>query len=72
MALSYMRFAAGVCVLTSGLLMGGAGGAIAVAVADPDSSGSAASVDDGSNAPVQGSTTASSAVGNDTDTSRRA
>ncbi len=41
-ALSHMRFAAGVCVLTSGLLMGGAGGAIAVAVADPDSSGSAA------------------------------
>ena len=37
---SRLRFAAGVCVLAAGLLMGGAGGA--VAVADPDSSGSAA------------------------------
>ena len=36
--LSHLRFAAGVCVLAAGLLMGGAGGA--VAVADPDSSGS--------------------------------
>jgi hypothetical protein len=35
---SHLRFAAGVCVLTAGLLMGGG----AVAVADPDSSGSAA------------------------------
>ena len=34
-----LRFAAGVCVLAAGLLMGGAGGA--VAVADPGSSGSA-------------------------------
>ena len=37
---SHLRFAAGVCVLAAGLLMGSAGGA--VAVADPDSSGSAA------------------------------
>ena len=37
--LSHLRFAVGVCVLAAGLLMGGAGGA--VAVADPDSSGSA-------------------------------
>jgi hypothetical protein len=35
---SHLRFAAGVCVLAAGLLMGGG----AVAVADPDSSGSAA------------------------------
>jgi hypothetical protein len=35
---SHLRFAAGVCVLTAGLLMGGG----AVAVADPDSSGSTA------------------------------
>ena len=39
---SHLRFAAGVCVLAAGLLMGSAGGA--VAVADPDSSGSAAPV----------------------------
>ena len=44
-ALSHLRFAAGVCVLAAGLLMGGAGGA--VAVADPDSSGSAAHSDNG-------------------------
>ena len=35
--LSHLRFAAGVCVLAAGLLMGAGG---AVAVADPDSSGS--------------------------------
>ena len=45
---SHLRFAAGVCVLAAGLLMGSA----AVAVADPDSSNSAA--------PSQGSITASS------------
>ena len=40
MVLSHLRVALGVCVLAAGLLMGGAGGA--VAVADPDSSGSPA------------------------------
>ena len=40
---SHLRFAAGVCVLAAALLMGGAGGA--VAVADPNSSGSAANGD---------------------------
>ena len=59
---SHLRFAAGVCVLAAGLLMGSAGGA--VAVADPDSSGSAAPGDGGTNASGQGSTTASSPVGN--------
>ena len=39
MVLSHLRFAAGVCVLAAGLLMGAGG---AVAVADPDSSDSAA------------------------------
>ena len=48
---SHLRFAAGVCVLAAGLLMGSAGGA--VAVADPDSSGSAAHGDDGTNASGQ-------------------
>jgi hypothetical protein len=42
-----LRFAAGVCVLAAGLLMGAGG---AVAVADPGSSGSAAHGDDGTNA----------------------
>src|SRR4051812_13850940 len=41
-----LRFAAGVCVLAVGLLMGGG----AVAVADPGSNGSAANGDDGTNA----------------------
>ena len=58
---SHLRFAAGVCVLAAGLLMGSAGGA--VAVADPDSSGSAAPGDGGTNASGQASTTASSPVG---------
>ena len=44
---SHLRFAAGVCVLAAALLMGSAGGA--VAVADPNSSGSAAHGDDGTN-----------------------
>ncbi len=54
-------------MLTAGLLMGGG----AVAVADPDSSGSAAHGDDGTNASVQGSISASSPVGNVTDTLRK-
>ena len=66
---SHLRFAAGVCVLAAGLLMGSAGGA--VAVADPDSSGSAAHGDGGTNASGQASTTASSPVGNVTDTRRK-
>ena len=45
--LSYLRFAAGVCVLTAGLLIGGVGGAFAVA--DPDASGSTAHGDNGTN-----------------------
>jgi hypothetical protein len=45
--LSYLRFAAGVCVLTAGLLIGGVGGG--VAVADPDASGSTAHGDNGTN-----------------------
>src|SRR6476620_7104161 len=45
---SHLRFAAGACVLAAGLLMGGAGGA--VAVADPNSSGSAAHGDAGTTA----------------------
>ena len=45
-----LRFAAGVCVLAAGLLMGAGG---AVAVADPGSSGSAAHGDDGTNASGQ-------------------
>ena len=63
---SRLRFAAGVCVLAAGLLMGSA----AVAVADPDSSNSSAHGDGGTNAPSQGSTTASSPVGNVADTQR--
>ena len=43
----------------------------AVAVADPDSTGSAAHGDDGTNASVQGSATASSPVDNVTDTLRK-
>ena len=61
MVRSRLRFAAGVCLLAGGLLMGGG----AVAVADPSSGG-----DDGTNAPVQGSPTAGSPVGNVTDTVR--
>ena len=66
---SHLCLAAGVCVLAAGLLMGSAGGA--VAVADTDSSGSAAPGDGGTNASGQGSTTASSPVGNVTDTRRK-
>ncbi len=49
-----LRFAAGVCVLAAGLLMGAGG---AVAVADPGSSGSAAHGDDGTNASGQQNST---------------
>ena len=52
--LSQLRFAAGVCVLAAGLLIAGAGGA--VAVADPgsrDPSGSAAHGDNGTSASGQ-------------------
>ena len=66
---SHLRFAAGVCVLAAGLLMGSAGGA--VAVADPDSSGSAAHGDGGTNASGQASPTASSPVGKVADTQRK-
>jgi hypothetical protein len=47
---SHLRFAAGVCVLTAGLLMGGG----AVAVADPDFSGSAAKGTDSNQQPSTG------------------
>ena len=52
---SHLRFAAGVCVLAAALLMGGAGGA--VAVADPNSSGSAAHGDAGTAASGQQAST---------------
>ena len=63
---SRLRFAAGVCVLAGGLLMGGG----VVAVADPGLGGSAPNGDDGTNAPVQGGPTAGGPVGNVTDTVR--
>jgi hypothetical protein len=68
-AVSHLRFAAGVCVLAAVLLMGSAGGA--VAVADRDSRGSAAPGHGGTNASRQGSTKASSPVGKGTDTRRK-
>src|SRR6476620_10597779 len=52
---SHLRVAAGVCVLAAALLMGGAGGA--VAVADPNSSGSAAHGDTGTTASGQQAST---------------
>ena len=52
---SHLRFAAGVCVLAAALLMDGAGGA--VAVADPNSSGSAAHGDAGTTASGQRAST---------------
>ena len=64
---SHLRFAAGVCVLAAGLLMGSA----AVAVADPDSSNSAAHGDGVTNASSQASPTASSPVGKVADTQRK-
>jgi hypothetical protein len=66
---SHLRLVACVCVLTAGLLMGGAGGA--VAVADPGSSGTAAHGDDGTNTSGQGSSTATRPVGNVSDTPRK-
>ena len=65
---SHLRFAAGVFVLAAGLLMASAGGA--VAVADSDSSGSAAPGDGGTSASGQGGTTARSPVGDVTGTLR--
>ena len=63
-----MRFAAGVCVLAAGLLMGCPGGA--VAVADTPSSDSAAQGDGSINASAQDSATARSLVGHVTDSLR--
>ena len=60
---SRLRFGAGVCVLATGLLMGGG----AVAVADPVSGGSPNGDDGGTNLPVRGGT-ASSPVGKITGT----
>ena len=67
MVRSRLRFAAGVCVLAGGLLMGGG----AVAVADPGLGGSAPNGDDGTNDSVQGGPTAGGRVGNVTDTVRQ-
>lgn len=61
---SYLHFAAGVCVLSTGLFLGATGGAIATA--DPDSSGSSATGDDGADGSSQGSGTASSPAGSTT------
>ena len=68
MVRSHIRFAAGVCVLAAGLLMGCPGGA--VAVADTPSSDSAAQGDGGTNASAQDSATARSLVGHVTDSLR--
>ena len=57
MVLSNFRFAAGACVLATGLFLGGAGGAIAVAAAD--SNGSNTHSHDGANGSSQGSSPAS-------------
>ena len=67
MVRSRLRFAAGVCILAAGLVMGGG----AVAVADPGLGGSAPNGDDGTNDPVQGGPTAGSPVGNVSDTVRQ-
>ena len=63
----HLRFAAGVCVLAAGLLMGG--GAVAVAV--PGLGGSSPNGDDGTNDSVQGAPTSGGPVGNVTDTVRQ-
>jgi hypothetical protein len=63
---SRLRFAAGVCALAAGLLMGGG----AFAVADPGLGGSAPNGDDGTHDPVHGGPTAGSPVGNVTHTVR--
>ena len=62
--LSYLRFAVGAFVLAASLLIGNA------AVADADSSDSAAPGPGGANASIQGSSTASRPVGDVTDTLR--
>jgi hypothetical protein len=72
--LSHLRFAAGVCVLATGLVLGGAAGAIAVAA--PDSGGSTTHGTDGATGSSQGSSspagsTASSPVGSIADTVRK-
>jgi hypothetical protein len=64
---SRLRFAAGVCVLAAGLLMGGG----TVAVADPGLGGSGPNGADGTSDPVQGGPRAGSPVGNVTDTVRQ-
>jgi hypothetical protein len=55
---SYVRFAAGVCVLSTGLFIGAAGGAVAAAEPDTEASDSSATGDDSGSS--QGSGTASS------------
>ena len=67
---SEFAFRAGVCVLAAGLLVGGAGGA--VAVADPDSSNSAEPAHADTNASDHNSTGASNPAGAATDTARTA
>jgi hypothetical protein len=62
-----LRFAAGVCLVAAGLLMGGG----TVALADPGLGGSAPSGDDGTHDSVQGGPTAGGPVGNVTDTVRQ-
>jgi hypothetical protein len=61
---SYLRFAAGVCVLSTGLLLAATGGAIAAA--DTDSSGSTATGDAGADGSSQSSGTTSSPAGSTT------
>ena len=63
---SRLRFAAGVCVLAAGVLMGGG----AVAVADPGLGGSSPNGDDGTNNPIGGGSTAGSPGSNVTNTVR--
>ena len=67
---SHLRLAAGVCVLAAGLLMGSAGGAVAVADTEPIP---AVPLRPAMAAPTHrpGSATASSPVGNVTDTRRK-
>ena len=65
----HLRFAAGVCVLAAALLMGGAW--VASAVANADSSNSAAQGDGRTNSPSEGSNTASGPVGHVTHTQRK-
>jgi hypothetical protein len=60
--LSYFRFAAGVCVLATGLLMGGAG--CAIALADSESGGSTAHGVDGADGSSQRSSPVDSTASN--------